>query len=115
MVGFLVDLISPSVTSGFTSATALIIVAAQLKGLLGLSFTAESVGDNIRLIVTKWDDVRPADAALGAVCCSVLLLLRVCHIMHLMSPNSQNMYSYPSNANHKMLPQTSRTWGVLNC
>ncbi|KAJ8729793.1 hypothetical protein PYW07_016831 [Mythimna separata] len=75
-LGFLVELISPSVTSGFTSATAIIIVAAQLKGLLGLSFTAESVGDNIRLIVTKWDDVRPADAALGAVCCSVLLLLR---------------------------------------
>ncbi|KAF9416931.1 hypothetical protein HW555_005847, partial [Spodoptera exigua] len=65
-LGFLVELISPSVTSGFTSATAIIIVAAQLKGLLGLSFTAESVGDNIRLIVTKWDDVRYADCALGA-------------------------------------------------
>ncbi|XP_075974003.1 sodium-independent sulfate anion transporter-like [Anticarsia gemmatalis] len=75
-LGFLVDLISPSVTSGFTSATAVIIVAAQLKGLLGLSFTAESVGDNIRHIVAKWDDVRHADCALGAVCCTVLLLLR---------------------------------------
>lgn len=77
MAGFLVELISPSVTSGFTSATAVIIVVAQLKGLLGLSFTAESVADNVRLIATKWDDIRYADCALGAVCCSVLLLLRV--------------------------------------
>lgn len=71
------DLISPSVTSGFTSATAVIIVVAQLKGLLGLSFTAESVSDNIRNIINKWDNVRYTDCALGAVCCTVLLLLRV--------------------------------------
>ncbi|CAD0254260.1 unnamed protein product [Spodoptera exigua] len=85
-LGFLVELISPSVTSGFTSATAIIIVAAQLKGLLGLSFTAESVGDNIRLIVTKWDDVRYADCALGAVCCTVLLLLRKLKDVRVRSP-----------------------------
>lgn len=76
-VGFLVDLISPSVTSGFTSATAVIIIVAQLKGLLGLSFTAESVYDNIQFIVMKWGEVRLTDCALGAVCCVVLLLLRV--------------------------------------
>ncbi|KAJ0177511.1 hypothetical protein K1T71_007520 [Dendrolimus kikuchii] len=75
-LGFLVDLISPSVTSGFTSATAVIITASQIKGLLGLSFTAESVFDNIRLIVLKWDEVRTPDCILGAVCCAVLLLLR---------------------------------------
>lgn len=100
--GFLVDLISPSVTSGFTSATAIIIVAAQLKGLLGLSFTAESVGDNIRLIVTKWDDVRPADAALGACCCSVLLMLRV--RVHPSSPNLVTMLrSSPDESFHETL------------
>ncbi|XP_047024534.1 sodium-independent sulfate anion transporter-like [Helicoverpa zea] len=75
-LGFLVELISPSVTSGFTSATALIIVAAQLKGLLGLSFTAESVADNVRLIVTQWPLVRRTDCALAAACCTALLLLR---------------------------------------
>lgn len=75
-LGFLVELISPSVTSGFTSATAVIIVVAQLKGLLGLSFTAESVGDNLRHIAARWGDVRRADCALGAACCTLLLLLR---------------------------------------
>ncbi|CAH0723069.1 unnamed protein product, partial [Brenthis ino] len=75
-LGFLVDLISPSVTSGFTSATAMIIVIAQLKGLLGLSFVAESPAENLWLIAQRWRLVRPADCALAAVCCTLLLLLR---------------------------------------
>lgn len=78
--GFLVELISPSVTSGFTSATALIIVVAQLKGLLGLSFVAESPVENLYLIAQRWRDVRAPDAALAAVCCALLLLLRVTHL-----------------------------------
>ncbi|XP_034830887.1 sodium-independent sulfate anion transporter-like [Maniola hyperantus] len=75
-LGFLVDLISPSVTIGFTSATAVIIVVAQLKGLLGLSFVAESPFDNVRLIVQHWGHVRLPDCALAAGCCAVLLALR---------------------------------------
>ncbi|XP_046959658.1 sodium-independent sulfate anion transporter-like [Vanessa cardui] len=73
---FLVDLISPSVTSGFTSATAIIIVVAQLKGLLGLSFVAESPAENLWQIAMHWRDVRGSDCALALVCCTSLLLLR---------------------------------------
>ncbi|KAI5652192.1 sulfate permease family domain-containing protein [Phthorimaea operculella] len=75
-LGFMVDLISPSVTSGFTSATAVIIVAAQLKGLLGVSFVAESVVDNLALLVQKAGDVRLGDSLLSLGCCTVLLSLR---------------------------------------
>ncbi|XP_014362054.2 sodium-independent sulfate anion transporter [Papilio machaon] len=75
-LGFLVELISPSVTSGFTSATAVIITVAQLKGLLGLSFMAESVTENVALIVERWRDVRLPDCLLSLLCCSTLLLLR---------------------------------------
>lgn len=75
--GFLVELISPSVTSGFTSATAVIITVAQLKGLLGLSFVAESVAENVELIAARWRDVRPPDCLLSLLCCATLLLLRV--------------------------------------
>ncbi|XP_050345918.1 sodium-independent sulfate anion transporter-like [Nymphalis io] len=75
-LGFLVDLISPAVTTGFTSATAMIIVVAQLKGLLGLSFVAESPAENLRQIVLRWREVRVADCALAVACCTTLLLLR---------------------------------------
>ncbi|KAJ2939839.1 hypothetical protein O0L34_g18034 [Tuta absoluta] len=75
-LGFMVDLISPSVTSGFTSATAVIIVVAQLKGLLGVSFVAESVVDNLALLVQKAHEVRLGDSLLALACCTVLLALR---------------------------------------
>lgn len=75
-LGFLVDLISPSVTSGFTSGTAVIIVVTQLKGLLGLSFSAESIPENLANIVQKWGQVQVPDVLLSIVCCTVLLLLR---------------------------------------
>ncbi|XP_049869419.1 sodium-independent sulfate anion transporter-like [Pectinophora gossypiella] len=75
-LGFLVELISPAVTSGFTSGTALIIVVAQLKGLLGISFLAESLLDNVAMLAENIHKTRLGDAALGASCCIVLLLLR---------------------------------------
>ncbi|XP_068631946.1 sodium-independent sulfate anion transporter-like [Battus philenor] len=75
-LGFLVELISPSVTSGFTSATAVIITVAQLKGLLGLSFVAESVVENVELIARNWRSVRAPDCVLSLVCCTALLALR---------------------------------------
>ncbi|CAF4823502.1 unnamed protein product [Pieris macdunnoughi] len=75
-LGFLVDLISPSVTSGFTSATAVTIIASQVKGLLGLSFIAETVMENVSLISQNWGQIRFNDCALSAACCTVLLLLR---------------------------------------
>lgn len=71
------DLISPAVTSGFTSATAVTIMVAQLKGLLGLSFTAESVSENVQLIWHNARHVRRNDCLLGLGCCALLLLLRV--------------------------------------
>ncbi|CAG4990763.1 unnamed protein product [Colias eurytheme] len=75
-LGFLVDIISPSVTSAFTSATAVTIIVAQLKGLLGLSFIAESLVENLSFIMKNWSSVRWTDCALGASCCTVLLSLR---------------------------------------
>ncbi|CAG9136605.1 unnamed protein product [Plutella xylostella] len=75
-MGFLVELISPSVTSGFTSGTAVIVMAAQVKGLLGLSFSAESIPENVQLIAANVSDIRVGDCVLSAVCCTVLLSLR---------------------------------------
>ncbi|KAM3960573.1 sodium-independent sulfate anion transporter [Aphomia sociella] len=75
-LGCLVELISPTVTSGFTSATAVIIVVSQVKGLLGLSFTAETLVENVQQIIARWGDIRLGDCLLGLVCCTVLLTLR---------------------------------------
>ncbi|XP_060802824.1 sodium-independent sulfate anion transporter [Amyelois transitella] len=75
-LGGLVELISPSVTSGFTSATAVIIAVSQLKGLLGLRFHAESLWENAAAIWARRRQLSYPDLALGLLCCAALLLLR---------------------------------------
>lgn len=95
-LGALVDLISLPVTVGFTSATALIIGASQLKvklfynilrsvsfilfyqGLFGLQGTSGSgFLSTITFVITKFDELRPADALLGVGSIAILLAMRV--------------------------------------
>ncbi|CAG9804630.1 unnamed protein product [Chironomus riparius] len=77
-LGALVDLISLPVTIGFTSATALIIGASQLKGLLGLpgSPSSSSFLPTMKFIITKFTDLSPSDALLGIGSIVILLVLR---------------------------------------
>ncbi|XP_055700646.1 sodium-independent sulfate anion transporter [Phlebotomus papatasi] len=76
-LGALVDLISTPVTVGFTSATAVIIGASQLKGLLGLKGGGGSgFIATVQTVFTKADQIRPSDAALGICSIGILLLMR---------------------------------------
>ncbi|XP_043790253.1 sodium-independent sulfate anion transporter isoform X2 [Apis laboriosa] len=72
-LGFLVDFISMPVTSGFTSATSIIIIISQLQGLLGLKFKAHNIVDNLRKIFQNIENIRTADLILGL--CSIVFLL----------------------------------------
>ncbi|XP_076622162.1 sodium-independent sulfate anion transporter [Colletes latitarsis] len=72
-LGFLVDFISIPVTSGFTSATSIIIIVAQLQGLLGLKFRASNVAGDLIKIVKNVKNVRIPDLTLGL--CSIAFLL----------------------------------------
>lgn len=76
-IGFLIDFVSGPVSSGFTSAVALIIVTSQVKDILGIpakgsTFTQiwSSIFDNLEK-TCKWD------VALGSTCIVLLLLMRV--------------------------------------
>ncbi|XP_017755079.1 PREDICTED: sodium-independent sulfate anion transporter-like [Eufriesea mexicana] len=72
-LGFLVDFISIPVTSGFTSATSIIIIISQLQGLLGLRFKGHSITDNLVKIFQNIKNVRMPDFILGL--CSIAFLL----------------------------------------
>lgn len=61
------------VTSGFTSATSIIIIISQLQGLLGLKFKAHNIIDNLRKIFQNIENIRVADLILGL--CSIIFLL----------------------------------------
>lgn len=76
-LGFVVDFISIPVTSAFTSATSLIIIASQLKGLLGIKYNSTSFADTIHKLYLNVDQFQWGDTILSVSCIAFLLVLRV--------------------------------------
>lgn len=76
-LGFLVDFISTPVISGFTSATSVIIILTQIKGLLGLKFKHQGIIDLFVKLFSSFDKIRAADASLGISCVVLLFAIKV--------------------------------------
>ncbi|XP_017009105.2 sodium-independent sulfate anion transporter isoform X1 [Drosophila takahashii] len=70
-LGFIVSFIPAPVTKAFTSGTAVIVVFAQIKNLLGVRIKG------FPSLVDFFTNIRPTDAAMGVSCMVVLLLLRL--------------------------------------
>jgi solute carrier family 26 (sodium-independent sulfate anion transporter), member 11 len=75
--GVLLDFISVPVSIGFTSATSVIIIVSQLKGLLGLQFSSNTFVDNVAQVFKNLPNIRLGDTFLGFICIVTLLVLRV--------------------------------------
>lgn len=75
--GVLIDFISIPVTVGFTSATSVIIVVSQLKGLLGLKISSSGFLDTLKKVVQNIGNASPWDSGMSLICIIVLLLFRV--------------------------------------
>lgn len=80
-LGFLVDFISGPVSSGFTSAVALIIVASQVKDLLGIMTKGNTFLEIAISISENVKDAKLWDTSLGIICIIVLLLMRVSYFL----------------------------------
>lgn len=76
-LGFIVDFIPLPVTSAFTSATALVIVASQLKSITGISYLATNFSSYLIGFFEHVSSVKLGDTVLGLGCITTLLLLRV--------------------------------------
>lgn len=88
----LIDFISIPVTVGFTSATSVIIVVSQLKGLLGLKISASGFVDTLTKVIQNIGDTSPWDAGMSFTCIVVLLLFRV-SILLISSQRSKQIFS----------------------
>ncbi|XP_053678113.1 sodium-independent sulfate anion transporter-like [Anopheles nili] len=84
-LGGLVCLISVPVTSAFTSATALIIIAAQAGNLLGLSGGGGGFFTTLWSVFRKLPESTPGDTTLGVVC--IVLLVALQHLPRLVPSN----------------------------
>ncbi|KZC13813.1 PREDICTED: sodium-independent sulfate anion transporter [Dufourea novaeangliae] len=76
-LGFLIDFVSGPVSSGFTSAVALIIITSQIKDILGVPAKGAQFLEMWKSLVGEVHQTSAWDAALGATCIALLLLLRL--------------------------------------
>lgn len=74
-LGFLINFISASVISGFTSAAAITIATTQVTGLLGVKAKSEGFLDTIFKLFENIDKANYWDAIMGISCVIILLLL----------------------------------------
>ncbi|KAH0953098.1 hypothetical protein HN011_003441 [Eciton burchellii] len=75
-LGVLIDFISIPVTVGFTSATSVIIVVSQLKGLLGLKISSQGFLDTLIKVLQNISDASLWDTAMSVSCIMILLFFR---------------------------------------
>lgn len=76
-LGFLIDFVSGPVSSGFTSAVALIIVTSQVKDILGIPAKGSQFIEMWQSIGGLIHQTSAWDVALGASCIALLLILRL--------------------------------------
>lgn len=74
--GFVIDFVSGPVSSGFTSAVALIIVSTQMKDILGINAKGSTFVSVWKSILAEIHNYSLYDAALGLSCIIILLTLR---------------------------------------
>lgn len=76
-LGFLIDFVSGPVSSGFTSAVALIIFTSQVKDIFGIESSGGTFVQMWRSIAKNLHAVRIGDTIMGLSCIVVLLLMRL--------------------------------------
>ncbi|EFN72502.1 Sodium-independent sulfate anion transporter [Camponotus floridanus] len=76
-LGFLINFVSGPVSSGFTSAVALIIVTSQIKDILGIPAKGAQFIEMWQNIGGLIHETSAWDATLGASCIALLLILRL--------------------------------------
>lgn len=75
-LGFIVDFISVPVVSSFSTATALVIIVAQLKNLFGIKFSAKNFPMTIVRLFENFTQLKIGDTAVGCVAIIFLMFLK---------------------------------------
>ncbi|XP_072400854.1 sodium-independent sulfate anion transporter-like isoform X5 [Diabrotica undecimpunctata] len=89
---FIVDFISPCLTSGFTSATTIIIIIAQLKNLFGISIKSHNVLQILKEFVQKIDQIKVSDTLMGFGCIGFLVVFK--YITTVIQPKNPSLKKF---------------------
>ncbi|HVL55052.1 MAG TPA: SulP family inorganic anion transporter, partial [Burkholderiaceae bacterium] len=75
-LGFVADLLSHSVVSGFISGSAVLIIVGQLRPLVGISAAGDTAVELLLALIASFPDAKPATALLGIAALLLLWLAR---------------------------------------
>lgn len=89
-LGIIIDFVSGPVSSGFTSAVAMLIVMSQLKDILGIKGGGTTFPEMLTRLVDDIHNTRIGDMVLGISCILILLLLRLMSDMHFGPTDEKN-------------------------
>ncbi|CAG9859988.1 unnamed protein product, partial [Phyllotreta striolata] len=76
-LGFIIDFVSGPVSSGFTSAAALIIVTSQVKDILGIRPKGSTFVETWTSIIHEFPNTRTWDAVMGFSCIFLLIVMKI--------------------------------------
>lgn len=76
-LGIIIDFVSDPVSSGFTSAVALLIISSQVKDVLGIKAAGSTFVEIWSSVFEDVHNTRFWDTVLGIVCIVILLLMRM--------------------------------------
>ncbi|XP_050538263.1 sodium-independent sulfate anion transporter-like isoform X2 [Daktulosphaira vitifoliae] len=76
-LGILIDFVSGPVSSGFTSAVALLIITSQIKDLIGIKATGTTLCEMLMSLSRDVHNASMVDTTIGFGCIILLLILRI--------------------------------------
>lgn len=76
-LGIIIDFVSGPVSSGFTSAVALLIISSQVQDILGIKAAGSTFVEIWSSVLEDVHNTRLWDTVLGIVCIIILLLMRM--------------------------------------
>lgn len=104
-LGFIVDFISVPVVSSFSTSTALVIIVAQLKNLLGIKFSAKNFPMTIVRLFENISQTKLGDSAVGLFAIVFLIFLKNIRDFKIFKnkPNLKRFLFYLSIARNAMI------------
>ncbi|XP_051174052.1 sodium-independent sulfate anion transporter [Leptopilina boulardi] len=111
-LGFIINFVSGPVSSGFTSAVALIIVSSQIKDILGINAQGTTFVDMWTSIVNKVSHISYPDASLGVSCIVFLLILRMTTSLSI-GPKEEELRTKKQNVINKIIWLTGTSRNAL--
>lgn len=101
-LGIIIDFVSGPVASGFTSAVALLIIASQIKDLIGVRGTGSSLWEMIGSLYQDLDNISHVDTVIGVGCIVFLLVLRIVAEVRIGSSDPEQAQCYSQKYMNKM-------------